>query len=125
MRELKTEKRPWGGFTQFVQNEVCTVKVHHVKGTLSVQSHQKRDELWYLVKGKMKVYKGPIKKTPEETVAALQCTILNEGDTIEIPKKTAHAAENIAENGSELLEISFGDFDENDIIRYKDIYGRA
>jgi hypothetical protein len=27
-------------------------------------------------------------------------------------------------NGMEVLEISFGDFDENDIVRYEDKYGR-
>jgi len=46
-----------------------------------------------------------------------------EGQEFFIRKNTKHRAEGGTEN-LRFLEISFGDFDENDIVRYEDKYNR-
>ena len=48
---------------------------------------------------------------------------LNENDTIYIHKGSKHRIIN-HEYNSTILEISFGEFDESDIVRIEDIYNR-
>lgn len=50
--------------------------------------------------------------------------ILTEGETVSIPKQARHR---VAALDSEcvILEISYGRFDENDIVRIEDDYQRA
>ena len=108
------EKRPWGKFERFTQNEISTVKILTVEANqqLSVQYHHKREEFWRVIKGACEVILG------EEIHKA------EEGDEFFIPKETKHS---IKTNDSkvEVLEISFGEFDENDIVRTEDRYGRV
>jgi mannose-6-phosphate isomerase len=49
--------------------------------------------------------------------------ILKEGQTIEIPKNTRHRVE-AKKTRCVILEISYGAFDEDDIIRLEDDYKR-
>jgi mannose-6-phosphate isomerase len=49
--------------------------------------------------------------------------ILKEGQTIEIPKNTSHRVE-AKKIRCVILEISYGAFDEDDIIRLEDDYNR-
>jgi mannose-6-phosphate isomerase len=49
--------------------------------------------------------------------------ILKEGQTIEIPKNTRHRVE-AKKNRCVILEISYGIFDEEDIVRLEDDYKR-
>ena len=48
MNEKIVDFRPWGKFTQYTHNQETTVKIIEVapQQKLSVQRHQKRDELW-------------------------------------------------------------------------------
>ena len=112
MESFKVEK-PWGNFEQFSTNEKVTVKLLNVQPNeaLSLQFHYHRDELWrvidgagYIVIGKKKI---PVKK----------------GDEFFIPRSTTHQ---IITNNFALiiLEVSFGNFDENDIVRLQDKYNR-
>ncbi|NWG36794.1 MAG: phosphomannose isomerase type II C-terminal cupin domain [Nitrososphaera sp.] len=110
----KEEHRPWGRFEQFVHNEPCSVKLLYVKASsrLSLQYHNRRKEFW-------KVIRGPIGVTiGDETFTG------NEGDEFEIPVGAKHRLEGLSSHGI-VLEISFGDFDENDIVRLEDDFGRA
>ncbi len=46
------------------------------------------------------------------------------GDTVEVPVGTLHRLAG-GDNGLAVIEISFGIFDENDIVRTEDDFGRV
>lgn len=117
--KLKIEKdfnRPWGGFIKFVDQKPCTVKILQINQgeSLSLQFHKLREEFWYLISGKIKLTLGRKK---------LRQRILKEGGSVFIPKNYLHRAE--ALKTSEILEISVGRFQEKDIVRIQDKYGRV
>ncbi len=109
---MKIVKRPWGDFKQFVLNKKCTVKILSVNphSELSLQKHRKRIESWYfLTEGYVQLCnkKKKIKK----------------GELVKIKKMQAHRI--IAKTKKvEVLEVSYGKFDEKDEIRLEDKYGR-
>ena len=117
MTEHKTfiMEKPWGKFEQFTHNEISTVKILTVKPEehLSLQYHHKREEFWRVIKGKLIVTIGDKKINAKE------------GDEFFIPKEAKHTAEGIGEEEAKILEISYGEFDEEDIVRLEDKYGRA
>ena len=47
------------------------------------------------------------------------------GEKIFIPRGTVHRLSAAGEREVRILEISFGEFDEEDIVRLEDVYGRA
>lgn len=107
------EIRPWGNFVEFVKNQPCTVKIITVeKGqAFSLQYHESRDEFWRILSGNGVVTVGGTRK---------DITI---GEDYFISKKSLHRIE----AGSEdvvLLEIAYGSFDEDDIVRVEDKYNR-
>lgn len=129
MKNIKFKKdfaRPWGGFIKFIENKPCTVKILQVKKgeSLSLQSHKKREEFWYVISGKIKVFLGPIKPTLKEIKRNLKKKTLVKGRAIYIPQTTVHRIEGLFSPYSEILEISTGKFKEKDEIRYEDKYGR-
>ena len=107
-----TIKRPWGFFKQFVLNKKCTVKLLEIKPKqeLSLQKHKKRDEIWYFLDN-ARVLLGKKRFS------------VGEGDLIKIKKNTPHR---IIANRKKvrILEVSTGTFDEKDLIRLEDKYGR-
>jgi mannose-6-phosphate isomerase len=111
--EFYSECRPWGKFEKFHENKMCTVKLIYVNpfSRLSLQYHKKRSEFWMVVTG----------------IAHIQVDnrffVLKEGQTIEIPKNTRHRIE-AKETKCVILEISYGAFDEDDIVRLEDDYKR-
>jgi len=112
--EVYSEKRPWGSFEKFNENEQCTVKLLHIKpgSRLSLQYHHKRKEFWKIVTGSATVQ-----------VENKQSS-LKEGDDIIIPSGAKHRIQ-ASNSGCTVLEISYGSFDENDIVRIEDDYERA
>jgi mannose-6-phosphate isomerase len=108
------EERPWGNFVRLSHNEPCSVKIITVKAgkRLSLQSHNKRSELWRVLDGPMTVQLG-------DEIQSLQ-----RDEEVFIPVGTKHRACGEEVDGR-WLEISFGDFDEDDIIRYEDDFGRG
>jgi cytidyltransferase-like protein len=111
--EKKVDK-PWGNFKTFVENKKVTVKILTInKGEeTSLQSHNHREEHWYVLDGSVRIQAGRFAKT----------RIYRKGDSILIPQKTLHRVTAIS-NGR-ILEISYGKFSEDDIIRREDKYGR-
>ena len=107
------EKRPWGDFERFTLNEISTVKILTIKPKqkFSLQYHKKRREFWKFLDNPAKVTLG--KKTIR----------VKKGDEILIPVKTNHRIEAYSKP-VKVLEISFGKFDEKDIKRIEDAYGR-
>ncbi|MEM0465352.1 MAG: mannose-6-phosphate isomerase [Candidatus Pacearchaeota archaeon] len=112
MNKVYIEKRPWGNFKQFTFNEKSTVKILTVKpnSILSLQFHRKRDELWYFITDGYVQIGRKKKKVKKDSI-------------INIKRGTLHRL--FSKNKEvKVLEISFGRFDENDITRIEDIYGR-
>ncbi|RME55024.1 cupin domain-containing protein [Candidatus Woesearchaeota archaeon] len=113
MHKTVLDNRPWGSFKQYTLNERSTVKILTINanGKLSKQVHKKRDELWVILD------KGIIVEIDDKKIKA------KPGDEFFIPKNTTHRLS--SKTGGRVLEISFGKFDENDIERIEDVYGRA
>ncbi len=108
------EERPWGYFEQFTHNEPTTVKLLTVLpgARLSLQYHEKREECWRVVAGN-----GTVELNGE----VLPCTV---GDAFTI----LPLAEHRLIGGTEtlvVLEVAYGEFDEDDIVRVADVYGRT
>lgn len=112
--KVYSENRPWGRFEKFHENKSCTVKLIYVNANsrLSLQYHKKRSELWKVVKGTAMV------EIDEKTI------VLGEGETITIPRQAKHRVLAL-ENECIILEIAYGRFDENDIVRLQDDYQRV
>jgi len=108
-----TEERPWGKFEKYVENEVCTVKLHFINPNQgwSLQYHKKRDEFIKIIQGQAEVTLG------EEVKQA------QENDEFFIPKETKHRIK-AGQELVKILEISLGEFEEEDEVRLEDKYGR-
>lgn len=106
-------KKPWGQFDQFSLNELTTVKILSVNkgGSLSLQYHNNRSEFWRVISGH-----------PLVTIDK-NATVANPGDEFIINKLQSHRLE-APNDDVQILEIAYGNFDENDIIRTEDNYGR-
>ena len=107
-------KKPWGNEEQFTSNEKTTVKILRIdpKAEFSLQYHNKRREFWKVLTGQVWAVIG------EETIE------MKAGDEVEIPIGTKHRLKH-KDGDAQVLEISFGEFDENDIVRLEDDYGRV
>lgn len=114
--EKYTEQRPWGKFEQFTRNQRTTVKIITIEPgqILSLQYHSLRDEFWHILEGEALVTVGM------ETVSSVL-----PGAEFFIPRKTLHRIGSLRrDKGVKFLEIAFGKFDESDIVRVEDRYGR-
>jgi len=112
--EIKFEKRPWGNFQQFSENIPSTVKIITVNANekISLQFHRERDEFWRILSGKCIVTIG------DDTFQA------KKNDKFFIPREASHRIEALS-LPVEILEISFGKFYEDDIVRIEDAYERV
>ena len=109
-----TEERPWGWFRTFAINESVTVKILFIKKgeVFSLQKHKRRNEFWRVLSGDPDVTIG------DETISA------KPGDEFEVLPEMEHRIGAVT-NDVEMLEISRGEFDEDDIERIEDKYGRT
>ena len=110
---MKSVKKPWGKFEEFSKNEKTTVKILTILPgrELSLQYHNKRSEFWLVLSGSCLVTIGNKKINARE------------GDQFKIDKKVKHRIKGGTKT-STILEISKGEFDEQDIVRLEDKYGR-
>ena len=108
------EKRPWGEFVQFTKNTPSTVKIITVKAgeSLSLQKHGNRAEFWRVISGVGSIEIG------DDSFSAKQ------NDEYFVPRGTTHRM-SAGTAPLIVLEIAFGDFDESDIERLEDRYGRV
>lgn len=113
MNKLIVEK-PWGKFEQFTHNQASTVKVLTIlpNNELSLQYHNNRIEFIVVIVGHPKIIIG------EKEILA------KPNDEYIIGKGVKHKISAI-DDEVKILEISFGDFDEDDIVRLEDKYGRV
>ncbi len=107
--------KPWGRFEQYTHNFPCMVKIITVEsgGALSRQYHDRRDELWVVLDPGARVELGGkvFCPAPEEKLF--------------IPRGTVHRLSCVGKRPARILEVSFGEFDEDDIVRFEDVYGRV
>jgi mannose-6-phosphate isomerase len=110
---VKNVERPWGSFNQYAFNQDVTVSLMtvHPGQRLSLQSHSGRSELWI---------------------------VLDEGAEITVDEQVFHprgmeeiwipvgAKHRLASLGTEVrvLEVAFGNWQQEDIVRYSDDYQR-
>ena len=112
--ETKLVNRPWGSFRQFANNEDCTVSLMTVLPgqRLSLQSHTGRAELWIVIDDGVIVQVGDtIKK-------------YKGGEEIWIPVQERHRLSCQGDQPVRVLEIAFGNWQQDDINRYDDDYTR-
>lgn len=107
-------ERPWGSFDQFTHNAPSTVKVIRVSAgkRLSLQRHAKRAEYWYALQG-----------SGTATIEDAQEALVPEASVF-VPQGAAHRL-TAGSEGITVLEIAFGEFDEEDIERIEDDFGRV
>ncbi len=108
--------RPWGLYDSIDQGHRYQVKRITVKpgAKLSVQMHHHRAEHWVVVSGTAKVTNGD------------KTYIITENQSSYIPIGQTHSLENPGVIPLELIEVQSGSYlGEDDIVRFKDQYGRA
>ena len=112
--EVKLVNRPWGSFRQFANNEDCTVSLMTVLPgqRLSLQSHTGRAELWIVIDDGAIVQVG-------DTITECKA-----GDEIWIPANERHRLSCQGKQPVRVLEVAFGNWQQDDIKRYDDDYKR-
>ncbi len=106
--------RPWGEFKQYVHNAECTVSLMTVNPgkRLSLQSHTGRAELWVVLDDGALVQVG-------ETVREHKA-----GDEIWIAANAQHRLSCAGSRPVRVLEVAFGNWQQEDIRRFADDYQR-
>jgi mannose-1-phosphate guanylyltransferase/mannose-6-phosphate isomerase len=108
--------RPWGWYQSLNRGDRYQVKCIMVKpgGRLSLQSHYHRSEHWVVVTGSLEVTRGE------------HVEILSENQSTYIPVGQKHRLANPGKIPAFLIEIQSGGYlDEDDIVRYDDMYRRG
>lgn len=111
-----TVNRPWGSYTILEDGPGYKTKRLVVKPgqKLSMQMHHHRAEHWVVISGTAKVVNGD------------QEIYLSEGESTYIPKANRHRIENPGKIPVQIIEVQIGAYlEEDDIVRFGDIYGRA
>ncbi len=107
--------RPWGWYDSIASGKYFQVKKLHIKprAKLSLQLHNQRAEHWVVVSGEAVVTNGD------------NVFILMVGESTYIPIGVIHSLENKIDKPLEVIEVQSGTYlDEDDIVRFEDIYGR-
>lgn len=113
--EVSFVERPWGSFKQFANNEPCTVSLMTVLPgqRLSLQSHTGRAELWIVIDDNSTIQVGD------------EINTFNAGEEIWIPANERHRLSNQGTSPVRVLEVAFGNWQQDDIQRYSDDYKRV
>ena len=116
IRKGEILNKPWGRYEVLHDEGGPLVKVISVEPgqALSLQSHEMRQEYWWVLRGIAEV----------EIDGAV--SLLGSQDTIRIPRAAKHRLANKGREVLSVLEVQYGELiSENDIVRYRDRYGRA
>lgn len=114
--QMNRTDRPWGSFFVLEDSHLAKVKrlVVNPGQRLSLQSHKHRDEHWVVVRGIASV------TLDDRTVE------MRYGDHVFVERGTRHRIACASEEPVEIIEVQVGDsFEEEDIVRYSDDYGRS
>jgi mannose-1-phosphate guanylyltransferase/mannose-6-phosphate isomerase len=112
--EPKLVTRPWGSFKQYAHNADVTVSLMTVKPEqrLSLQSHTGRAELWVVLDD------GAAVQVDDEIYHPAA------GDEIWIPVNGRHRLSSTGP-AVRVLEVAFGNWQQEDIARFEDDYARS
>ena len=107
-------ERPWGSFKQYAHNRETTVSLMTVLPgqRLSLQSHTGRAELWIVLDD------GAVVQVGDETRTC------RAGDEIWIGANEKHRLSCSGATAVRVLEVAFGNWQQDDIARYEDDYAR-
>lgn len=111
-----TVKRPWGSYSVLEEGQFYKVKrIEVLPGArLSLQMHHHRSEHWVVIAGAALVEIGGEER------------LLVENQAVDIDKATAHRLANPGKVSLEIIEIQSGPYlEEDDIVRFDDVYGRV
>ncbi|WP_370262385.1 mannose-1-phosphate guanylyltransferase/mannose-6-phosphate isomerase [Limnobacter sp.] len=111
-----TVHRPWGTYTVLEDSAGYKIKRIEVKpgAALSLQMHHHRSEHWIVVSGTARVTNG------EEVF------LVRKNESTYIPAGNKHRLENPGVMNLVMIEVQSGDYlEEDDIVRFDDVYGRA
>lgn len=108
----KTILKPWGKYIILGKEQGYWIKKLFVRqeASISLQIHKGRFEIWIVLSGRVEVIKGNSRLK------------FKAGEFLKIDKKEKHRITGLKD--SWILEVAFGKARENDIIRFKDDYGR-
>jgi len=108
--------RPWGSYEILKESSNFKIKelMINPKSSISLQKHEKRSEHWVVVKGEAIATKGKRK------------IILKTNQSINIKAGEVHRLQNNTNKMLVIIEVQTGEYlEEDDIIRYEDIYKRS
>jgi mannose-1-phosphate guanylyltransferase/mannose-6-phosphate isomerase len=114
--EHTTVYRPWGRYTVLGEGPGYKLKkiVVNPGQRLSLQLHYHRSEHWIVIAGTARVTIGGSEQMVHENESAF------------VPPSTKHRLENPGKVPLEMIEVQNGKYlEEDDIVRFDDIYGRA
>ena len=112
----RTVVRPWGAYTVLEQGPGFKIKRFVVKpgAALSLQMHHRRSEHWVVVSGTAQVTNG------ERTIRLVA------NQSTYIPAGHKHRLVNPGDTELSLIEVQCGSYlEEDDIVRFDDVYGRT
>ncbi len=112
----RTVTRPWGSYTVLEQGPGFKLKriVVNPGAALSLQMHHRRSEHWVVIAGTAQVVNGERKFS----VQANESTF--------IPAGNRHRLVNPGREPLVIIEVQTGDYvEEDDIVRFDDVYGRS
>lgn len=113
--EHTTMFRPWGSYTVLGDGTGYKMKkiVVNPGQQLSLQLHYHRSEHWVVIGGTAKVTIGETEQ------------MVHKNESVFIPPSTKHRLENPGRIPLEIIEVQNGDYlEEDDIVRFEDVYGR-
>jgi mannose-1-phosphate guanylyltransferase/mannose-6-phosphate isomerase len=108
--------RPWGKYVNLYKGKEFLIKELFVKskGILSLQKHHHRAEHWFISQG-----------IPKITLNKYSFS-MRKNDHIFIPLGSTHRIQNPNKKTVRIIEAQVGSvLKENDIVRFKDVYGRV
>ncbi len=114
--EHLTVAKPWGSYTILESSNFYKIKKLTVKPNekLSLHMHMHRSENWIVVSGIAKVRVGDKE------------FFLRRGESTFVPAGVKHRLENPGKIPLEVIEVSIGEYlEEDDIVRFEDEYGRS
>lgn len=109
--------RPWGEYYGWDSGRGWNLKTIYLKPNkrVSLQYHNHREEWWLLVAGD--AYAIIHDGKSEQTIS------LRRGEVLRIGKRQIHRLG--SKRGGTVVEVAYGDFDEDDIVRLQDDHGRV
>ena len=116
-RPVLRSVRPWGEYYGWDKGSGWNLKTIYIKPgkRLSLQYHHHRSECWLLVS-------GDAMATVHEDSGREKKVTLKKGETFLVRKGQVHRLE--SKKGGVVVEVAYGAFDEDDIVRLEDDHGR-